>query len=700
MKKFYLLLVKLLISNFLFTNFLFSQQDSLKGRIVDKKTSKPLPAYVLVKDTGEGVDADEKGFFEIKVKGDEITLVIYMMGYKIKEIKAKKGEYLNIQLEQEPISAHEVVVTADARVSDDKSQKTVTLTMLDVYRTPGSSADPLHAAQTLPGINSIPDASNLIIRGGAPDEVSFFFDGIEIKHPYQSESLKEGYFSIFDNQMIQSLTVATSGFSTKYGDALSGVMEINTKDFVPKTQFVSGAHILGIHLFSQIPVTKRIGFIGSLNAGHSELMTETNNIEGWLFKNGETIGKLVFPISQKTNLKLLYLIHGYNLDYHVENFKVRTSNKIIGLTMENILSSNIFSRLTLSGVDYKSSYLFPDFPFEIKDRFIQGRYDITWDLKEHFLEGGMDFQNRFNYFIPKNINETYDVEGKRLSFYLQDKFRIHGNLFATAGIRASGLDLSGWRFCWEPRLSFAYLPSKEQIFRLSVGVYNQYGDYFIIKENPHLRSKTSYHFSVGYDWIGEKNAIRITFYEKIYRNLFLKEEDKITNGGYGYARGAEFFAKIDRKYYDFKFVYNFLNSKRKEEDTKTLSRSPYEIDHSFTIILNLKRKMDSLGIRFSYARGLPYTPLLGREWDDEEHLYRPVWGEAYSKRYPPFRRVDINFSKRLEIKKKLCFFYLGIGNIFNYKNTLRYEYTEDYSAERSVGSIFKRSIFFGILVMF
>ncbi len=681
-------------------SFLFSHQGSIKGKVVDKKTSKPLSAYVLIKETGEGKEADENGYFELNVEREEVTLLIHMLGYKIKEMKVRKGEYLKVELEEEPLPAHEVVVTADARVSDERSQKTVTLTWLDVYRIPGSSADPLYAAQVLPGVNSIPDASSLIIRGGAPDEVGFYFDGIEIKHPYQSESLKEGYFSIFDNQMIQNLTVSTSGFSTKYGDALSGVMDITTKDFVPTKEFVAGINILGINLFSRIPINKGIGFIGSLNAGHSELMSEINNFEGWKFKNGETIGKLIFNVSKTTNLKLLYLIHGYNLSHYAEDFKIRTYNRIVGLTMENFHSSNLYSKLTLSGIDYKGSYLFPDIPFEIKEKFLQGRFDLTWDLKENLIEGGVDFQKRINSFIPEKLDETYEVEGRRFGFYITDRFRIHGNLFAVAGIRCSGLDLSGWRFEWEPRLSLAYLPSKANIIRFSAGVYKQNGDYFTIKENPDLRKKTSYHFSLSYDWIGEKGAMRITFYEKIYRKLFLEEMGKTTNNGYGYARGAELFAKTERKYYDFKFVYNFLNSKRKEGDVQSLSRSPYEIDHSFTIILNLKRKMDSLGLRFSYARGLPYTPLLGREFDYEEGIYKPVWGEPYSKRFPPFRRVDLSFSKRLEIKERLFLFYLGIGNLFNHKNIFRYERSENYSSERAVGTIFKRSIFFGFLGLF
>ncbi len=685
---------------FLAVTLFFSEQWIIKGKIFDKNTKKPLPAYVMILETSEGIDASEDGSFEIKTVVEECTLLVHMVGYKIKEIKVRKGDFLNILLEPEPISSHEVVVTADARVSEDRSQRTVTLSMLDVYRTPGAAADPAYAAQILPGVNSIPDASNLLIRGGAPDEVGYYLDGIEIKHPYQSESLKEGYFSIFDNQIIQNLTVSTSGFSPKFGDALSGIMDITTKDTVTKNQFSLGISILGVNFSSAISLSKKASFIGTFNAGHSRLMTEINGQEGRVFKNGESVGKLIFKLKESSNLKFLYLLHGYNFFHEIENFKVRTSNKIFGLTFENIHSKNLFSKITLSSVDYKSSYIFPQFSFKIEDSFLQGRVDLTLDLKEHLIEGGIDFQRRDNNFIEKISGQTFNVKGGRGGFYLQDRFRIYGNLFATAGIRSSALELSKWRLNFEPRFSIAYIHSKEHIFRFSAGAYNQFGDYFVIKENPDLKPKSSYHFSLSYDFIKNKDMLRITLYEKKYKNLFLFEENSVKNGGEGYARGAEFFLKKEREWFDFKIVYNFLNSKRKENETLILARSPYEIDHSFTLILNLKRKMDSIGIRWSYASGLPYTPLLGREWDSENLKYKPIWGEPYSERYSPFRRVDISLSKNLNISNKFVLLYLGVMNIFNHKNTLRYEWNEEYSSQTTVGSIFARSFFIGIFSMF
>ncbi len=686
--------------NLFLLSCLFSSEEwVLKGKVIDKNTKRPLPAYIMILESSEGTDAGEDGSFEIKTELQNFTILVHMVGYKVKEVKGKKGDFLKIELEPEPISTYEVTVTADARVSEDKSQRTVTLSMLDVYRTPGSAADPVNAAQILPGVNSIPDASNLLIRGGGSDEVGYYLDGIEIKHPYQSESLKEGYFSIFDNQIVQNLTVSTSGFSPKFGDALSGIMDISTKDSISRKQFALGLSVLGTNFFCSIPIGKDIGFIGTFNLGNSRLFTYMNGQEGWLFKSGESIGKFIFKLYDKSTLKLLYLLHGYSFSHEVENFKVKTSNKIFGATFENIHSDKLYSKLTLSSVNWGSEYDFPYSPFEIKDSFLQGRFDIFMDLKEHLIEGGLDFQKRNNDFIPKDYKEISWVKGSKFGFYLQDKFRVWKNIFATAGIRGSSLDLSNWKFYFEPRVSIAYLLTKEQIFRFSAGIYNQFGDYFWIKENPSLKPKTSIHYSLSYDFIKDRDALRLTIYEKRYRNLFLME-GMVSNNGHGFARGAEFFIKIDRDRFDSKFVYNFLRSKRKEGETLVLARSPWEIDHSFTLIFNLKRKFDSLGIRFSYARGLPYTPLLGREWDEENFRFKPIWGEPFSKRYPPFRRVDMSFSKSLSTGKRMVLISAGIMNLFNYKNTLRYEWSEDYSSQNTIGSIFSRSFFIGIFSMF
>jgi len=235
---------------------------------------------------------------------------------------------------------------------------------------------------------------------------------------------------------------------------------------------------------------------------------------------------------------------------------------------------------------------------------------------------------------------------------------------------------------------------------LSAGFHHQYGDYFVLQDND-LKAKRAGHLSLTYDRISEPLDLRLTLYNKEYRSLILYEgENLTTNSGLGYARGAELFIKWKRPKYDTLLVYNFLSSKRKENDVLSLTTSPYEINHSFTGIFKYKFTNGSLGIRFSYATGLPYTPLAGREWDDVENVYAPIWGAPYSQRYPSYQRVDINGSKNFTFQKKLIVFYFGITNVLNRKNVLRYEYSSDYSVRNNSYSIFGRSIFLGIYIPF
>jgi hypothetical protein len=144
----------------------------------------------------------------------------------------------------------------------------------------------------------------------------------------------------------------------------------------------------------------------------------------------------------------------------------------------------------------------------------------------------------------------------------------------------------------------------------------------------------------------------------------------------------------------------FLNSKRMENDVPVMARSPYEIDHSFTGIFSMNFRTATVGIRYSFASGLPITPLIGREWEEISGSYIPVWGEPYSQRLQNYQRMDINASMKVIIANRMIVLYMGIINVLNQKNIFRHEYSADYSLRNNQYSIFGRSIFLGIYLPF
>ncbi len=679
-------------------------QIIIQGKVLDKETKDPLPAYILVKGRDIGSSADYDGTFKLVLESTSthapIILEVFQIGYKKKEVQAKiDGENL-IELDLEPLPSHEVVVTADSLLSEDKSQKTVTLDKMDVYTLPGAAADPLYASQILPGVNSLPDSSSLLIRGGSSEEVAYYFDGIEIAHPFLTSSLHEAYFSIFDNQVIQGFSVSTSGFHTRFGDALSGVMNITAKDNPSLREGGIGFSILGLNTYIGLPLNKVGSLLASYNRGHSALMTKINNREESEFETENAFVKFNINLSRATNLRILGLLDNYDFA-HNNGFSTTSKNRIAGFSLTSILTKNWVTTLTFSRVNHQAFHKVTDiFQTVYKDNILQARWDTSLDLNKHYLEFGADIQKRnldFSFESADDLSEKSNAEGTRYGLYISDKFRVADKFYLTLGGRFYSLSIHETDMNIDPRVSLAYFLTPKDIWRFSAGYHHQYGDYFTL-QNHDLRAKQASHLSLTYDRISDNLNFRMTLYNKEYRKLFLYYGDTISNNGRGFARGAELYIKRMQPNYDVFLVYNFLNSKRKENDILTLTTSPHEIIHSITGIFRLKFNSGTLGIRYSYATGLPYTPLIGREWDNENNTHNPLWGDPLSQRYPSYQRLDINGSLDFTIQKRLIVFYFGITNLLNRKNILRYEYSSDYSTRNDSYSIFGRSIFVGIYV--
>ena len=691
---------------FLFSANLLSQSPAIiQGKVIDKDTKDPLPAYISIKGTNSGSSADYDGTFKLILESTAIQepmiLEVFQLGYKRQEVEVRIGEEILVEMELEPLPPHEVLVTADSLVAEETVQATVALKKMDVYTLPGTAADPVYTAQVLPGVNSQPDSSSMLIRGGSSDEVAYYFDGFEIDNPFLTGSLHEAYFSIFNNQVIDGFSVSTSGFSTKYGDALSGVMDISVKDSLTLGEGGFGLSIMGMNSYVGMPIKNVGSFIASYNRGHSGLMTRINNRRESEFETEHAFVKLNIHVNKKTSLRILGLRDNYDFA-HDSGFSSLSRNMIGGFSVTSALSQNMVSTFTLSRVSHRAFYeITGTFKKEFNDNALQARWDTSIELEKHYLEFGADIKRRnLDFFLEENdLYQGSDTKGTRYGIYFNDKVRITDKVYLTLGARFNALSKRDTNISIVPRFSLAYFISPRDILRFSMGFHHQYGDYFTLQQND-LQTKKAGHLSLTYDRISDNLDLRVTLYNKEYWDLFLYQGSQINNNGIGFARGAEFYFKRKHSKYDVFFVYNFLSSKRKEHDVLVLTTSPYEISHSFTGIFQYKFKTGTLGIRLSYATGLPYTPLAGREWDENNNVFLPIWGDPFSERYPSYQRLDINGSKNFTFYKQLFVLYFGITNVLNRKNILRYDYSSDYSVQSNSYSIFGRTIFVGIYIPF
>ncbi|MEQ8692772.1 MAG: TonB-dependent receptor [Pseudomonadales bacterium] len=123
-----------------------------------------------------------------------------------------------------------VVVSSRYAVKDDQLHKrTVDLELVEAV--PRLGEDPIRIASYFPGMAGNGTSAKPYIRGGAQDELLVMFNNLELLEPFHLRDF-QSVFSSFNPSVIDHIDVYTGGFPVRYGDRMSGVMDINpTSDF-------------------------------------------------------------------------------------------------------------------------------------------------------------------------------------------------------------------------------------------------------------------------------------------------------------------------------------------------------------------------------------------------------------------------------------------------------------------------------------
>ena len=233
-------LILLIFFAFSFKNY--SQTGTIVGSVLDSKTEEPLiGANVIVNELPNvGAATDEFGRFKIVSKVGSYSLKISLIGYqtvvKTDVIVTTGSETkLVIKMLESSVELNQVTVSADyfdkAGIENDLS--TVALGAEEIRRSPGSDQDFQRILQAMAGVSFSTDESNeLLVRGGAPDENLTVLDHMEIHstNHYPNQYNSGGPINMINVDLIQDIQFSTGGFISKYGDKLSSVMNITTRD--------------------------------------------------------------------------------------------------------------------------------------------------------------------------------------------------------------------------------------------------------------------------------------------------------------------------------------------------------------------------------------------------------------------------------------------------------------------------------------
>ncbi|HEY0298063.1 MAG TPA: carboxypeptidase-like regulatory domain-containing protein, partial [Arachidicoccus sp.] len=206
-------------------------QKIIKGNVSDDKGSPLSGASISLENTLDGTSSDSAGNYNLSTteKGDQ-TIVITVVGFEniSKPINIEKVDApLNFKMATSANTLAQVNITAGSFGSADGTQKTV-LEPLDIVTTAGSNADPIAAMQMLPGVQKNGTTTGLMVRGDDASESAIVVDGLTLQNPFFSDVPGVQSRSRFGAFQFKGIAFSSGGYSARYGQAMSSVLEMNT----------------------------------------------------------------------------------------------------------------------------------------------------------------------------------------------------------------------------------------------------------------------------------------------------------------------------------------------------------------------------------------------------------------------------------------------------------------------------------------
>ena len=273
--------VRILIYFFLFASFI-SNAQTIKGKISDVKNI-PLPAVnISIIDLKGGITSDNNGFYSISIKPNRSHVVAYsFVGYQTEKVRIpmlKKGqEYiLNIILKESNTLLDDIIV------KDQKSRKNnlSRIKTKHVEVIPGSSGGIESVLKTLPGVSSANElSSQYSVRGGNFDENLVYVNGIEVYRPFLIHSGQQEGLSFVNSDLVGSILFSAGGFSAKYGDKMSSVLDIKYKQPKKISSSVSMSLLGGSAHLEGISKNRRLSYLLGLRHKSNQYLLNSLDTE-------------------------------------------------------------------------------------------------------------------------------------------------------------------------------------------------------------------------------------------------------------------------------------------------------------------------------------------------------------------------------------------------------------------------------------
>jgi hypothetical protein len=575
--------------------------------------------------------------------------------------------------------------------------------------------------QSLPGVVTATDARNdIIARGGNPTENFIMIDGIEVPNinHFGTQGATGGPIGMINVDFLEDVTFSAGGFSAKYGDKMSSVMNVSYRD--GDKQNTSGKLELGLGGFGLImegPVQEnKSSYLLSVRRSYLDFIVAGTGLTAvprwWNFNT-----KADYKFSDNHSLTFLGLggideINFEGLDDEddplAENTQIDKQQGVVGLIHKWILNESTFLRTSLSANTYYSEITVDD---STERTFFNTSMDSEVLLRSdlfHRLSPTDALEMGITARYLRNDNDLFQIEGRTASGGIRPEFRFNGIMDAlkfgsfiqyskdfgslvsvTASARYDYFDAIENSHAFSPRIAGTINLASNLRLNSAFGLYQQAPALIWLTGDPsndQLEFMKTVQSVVGLEYFP-------TFDTKITVEIFNKQYSDIPNsvrnpeysyGNYGadyvipteametasegYARGIEFFFR-KKLTDDFYTMINYSFSEIRFTASDGIERpSSFDFGNVFSAIVGYKITDDfEVSFKWRYAGGRPYTPF-DEELSSEFNTSIFDYNQFNGLRLPEYHRLDLRADYRSTLFGWSVVSYLDFQNVYSREN--------------------------------
>ena len=638
-------------------------------------------------------------------------------------LNALVARHRNPSPEPAPLQMQAMTITARAEAAPSEAPIPAIreVSRAEILSTAGGAADVFNAVQAQPGATRAGEGSSIYTRGGDASETVTILNGSRVLSLNRFEGLNGGMFGALEPWVVRSVKYSPGGFSAQHGNALSGVVEIETEGKPRERKTRIGLSLVQASGTQWLPAGRKAG--GWISARVSQTAAllathgRTNEFDGAPHSE-EMIASMVVTPTPEVELRGIVLLENDGARRVLNAAGWNGPFVSHGSTQSVMLSSrwNVSESVTLTTSGAAAARA-SDFEFGVlsrdrHDRSGNLRTDLTFERDAIVIRSGVAgalYERDDRGTVPVSPSVAPGAPSRSLADvtaaanerggYGEVELK-RGSSTAIIGARADLLP-SESKISYDPRVTLMHRRGA-WTGRVSGGVFHQgrwRADAAIPDGGtPSGLAGRAEHLIGSLENNSGPRTLRAEIYTKRYADYRAFGSGPTIAGTR--VKGLDLLA-------DHRgggalagwLAYSLLEGRTTLADGRRV-RAPLDITHTLSASGTATKGDWSLGATARYGTGVPTTPIIGTV-NNADGFPRPVYGSPMSQRLPSYGRLDMRVMRHARTARALVSSFAEIINLTSESNVAGVTYDASYRNAAFTPTFFsKRTIVVGAEVQF